>query len=78
MLTAEWVGDWVRLVQSGVVRALQRAAGGVLTAGPLPRHVAFVMDGNRRFADRLCMPVDAGHQQGYSKVRTSSFYDARS
>ena len=68
MSIAQWVAHWLRLLHSTMVRALRRAAGDVLAAGPLPQHVAFVMDGNRRFADRLRMPVDAGHQHGYSKV----------
>ena len=68
MSMAQWVAQWLRMLHSSTVHALQRGAGSVLSAGPLPQHVAFVMDGNRRFADRLRMPVDAGHQQGYSKV----------
>ena len=63
-----WVAEHVRLVYTWTVRAAQRAASGILAAGPLPKHVAFVMDGNRRFADRVRMPIGAGHQQGYSKV----------
>ena len=68
MSIAQWVAQWLRMLHSSTVHALQRAAGSVLSAGPLPQHVAFVMDGNRRFADRLHVPVDAGHQHGYSKV----------
>jgi len=68
MSIARWVAQWLRRLHASMVHALQRAAGSVLAAGPLPQHVAFVMDGNRRFADRLRMPVDAGHQHGYSKV----------
>ena len=68
MTIAQWVAECLRLMHSSTMRTLQRAAGGVLAAGPLPQHVAFVMDGNRRFADQLRVPVDAGHRHGYSKV----------
>ncbi len=62
------VAEYVRMLCSWITNTAQRAAGGIVASGPLPKHVAFVMDGNRRFADRVRMPVDAGHQQGYSKV----------
>ena len=69
--TVKWpwlLGEHVRMLYSWMMRTAQRAAGGIVASGPLPKHVAFVMDGNRRFADRLRKPVDAGHQQGYTKV----------
>ena len=41
----------------------------VLTAGPLPSHVAFIMDGNRRFAESHLGTRDAaeGHAAGYRR-----------
>ena len=39
-----------------------------LQAGPLPQHIAFVMDGNRRYADRQHWERIAGHRVGYYKV----------
>jgi undecaprenyl pyrophosphate synthase len=62
------VGEHVRMLCSWIMRTAQRAAGGIVASRPLSKHVAFVMDGNRRLTDRVRMPVDAGHQQGYSKV----------
>lgn len=35
----------------------------------VPRHVGFIMDGNRRFADRERIPTKSGHSRGYDKVR---------
>lgn len=36
----------------------------VLRVGPVPRHLSFIMDGNRRFAKRLNKPVKEGHRAG--------------
>lgn len=49
---------------------LRRSAAAVLQMGPVPRHVAFIMDGNRRFAERLQLESFRGHSRGYDKVRT--------
>ena len=37
--------------------------------GPVPTHVAIVMDGNRRFALASGLPQHAGHRRGKEKVR---------
>jgi tritrans,polycis-undecaprenyl-diphosphate synthase [geranylgeranyl-diphosphate specific] len=37
--------------------------------GPIPTHVAIIMDGNRRFALASGMPQHAGHRRGKEKVR---------
>lgn len=36
----------------------------ILEGGPIPLHVAIIMDGNRRFADRLGKPRYMGHLYG--------------
>ena len=41
----------------------------VLQSGPIPQHIAFIMDGNRRFATSLKKSSTAGHEYGYLKVR---------
>jgi undecaprenyl pyrophosphate synthase len=48
---------------------LQRALLTVLRAGPIPQHVAFVMDGNRRYARNKGMKVIQGHVDGFVALR---------
>ena len=39
------------------------------TISPLPRHVAIIMDGNGRWANRRHLPRIAGHRAGVEAVR---------
>ncbi len=41
-----------------------------LSPGPLPRHVAIIMDGNGRWAERRARPRYEGHVRGAVSVRT--------
>lgn len=41
----------------------------ILSAGPIPKHVAFVMDGNRRFARLRGRPVMDGHLKGFDSLK---------
>jgi len=41
----------------------------ILAAGPIPKHVAFVMDGNRRYARKNQLAVQQGHSEGYVALR---------
>ena len=40
----------------------------VLKCGEIPRHVAFIMDGNRRFAKEKHQPRAQGHESGFQKL----------
>ena len=65
-----------RLSESALDR-VQRALLTVLRAGPIPQHVAFVMDGNRRYARNKGMKVIQGHVDGFvalRRVRLSHFH----
>lgn len=37
--------------------------------GPIPRHVAIIMDGNGRWAKKRGLPRVAGHREGMNTVR---------
>ena len=47
---------------------LQSFCSRVLKAGPVPRHVAFIMDGNRRFAKKEAVEKAEGHRRGFEKM----------
>lgn len=44
----------------------------ILSAGPVPRHVAFVMDGNRRYARQHQKEIREGHADGFLALRRVS------
>jgi len=41
-----------------------------IDANKIPTHVAFIMDGNGRWAQKRGLPRKAGHARGYSKMKT--------
>lgn len=41
----------------------------ILSVGKIPRHIAFIMDGNGRWAKKRSLPRIAGHRQGVKTVR---------
>lgn len=52
---------------------VQRLAANVLKCGPVPKHVAFIMDGNRRFAKKNSMDRAEGHLKGFDKLAEVTF-----
>ncbi|KAL3845024.1 hypothetical protein ACJIZ3_002427 [Penstemon smallii] len=40
----------------------------ILSVGPIPNHVAFILDGNRRFAKKLNLPEGMGHRVGFQSL----------
>ena len=52
-------------------------AAAVTGEGALPRHIAIVMDGNGRWAERRRKPRFAGHRAGVSTVRDAVQFCAR-
>ncbi|PRD28449.1 UNVERIFIED_CONTAM: Dehydrodolichyl diphosphate synthase complex subunit DHDDS [Trichonephila clavipes] len=47
---------------------IERFCINVLRSGPIPKHVAFIMDGNRRFAVKRGMEKLEGHSFGFNKL----------
>ncbi|XP_059154573.1 dehydrodolichyl diphosphate synthase complex subunit DHDDS-like [Physella acuta] len=47
---------------------VQRACETIITAGPVPKHVAIIMDGNRRFAVKKSIAKSEGHLKGFDKL----------
>jgi len=47
---------------------LHRLCINVLKCGDLPKHVAFIMDGNRRYARQKNVQKIKGHSQGFDKL----------
>ena len=41
----------------------------VIKSGPIPRHIAIIMDGNGRWAKQRGLPRVAGHNEGINSVR---------
>ncbi|EEF30152.1 undecaprenyl diphosphate synthase, putative [Ricinus communis] len=49
---------------------ITRCIFGVLSMGPIPGHLSFLMDGNRRFAKKENLETGAGHKAGSSALIT--------
>lgn len=49
-------------------RCVSAALKAVLRTGPIPKHVAFIMDGNRRWAKQQGLRTLAGHNTGYQAL----------
>ena len=47
----------------------QDALLAVLAAGPVPQHIAFILDGNRRYARSKNMQIKQGHTDGFYTLR---------
>lgn len=58
--------SWIPQPLHPLLRTLVVAA---LRLGPRPRHVAFIMDGNRRSARVRNLPVRVGHEEGFEALK---------
>lgn len=58
----------------GAIYYLRELLIGALRQGPIPQHVAFVMDGNRRFARNQGIERVEGHNLGFEALAKVFFY----
>jgi len=58
-------GEWMREYE---LSWIERMAVNVLRRGRVPRHIAVIMDGNRRFARLAGEQVIMGHKAGFEKL----------
>ncbi|XP_001363539.1 dehydrodolichyl diphosphate synthase complex subunit DHDDS isoform X1 [Monodelphis domestica] len=57
--------SWIR---EGELTLLERFCANIIKAGPMPKHIAFIMDGNRRYAQKCQVERQEGHSQGFDKL----------
>uniref|UniRef100_A0A3B3R464 Alkyl transferase n=1 Tax=Paramormyrops kingsleyae TaxID=1676925 RepID=A0A3B3R464_9TELE len=57
--------SWIR---EGELSFIEKLTANILKAGPMPKHVAFIMDGNRRYARKCHVERQEGHTQGFDKL----------
>ncbi|XP_074074117.1 dehydrodolichyl diphosphate synthase complex subunit DHDDS isoform X2 [Macrotis lagotis] len=57
--------SWIR---EGELTFLERFCANIIKAGPMPKHIAFIMDGNRRYAQKCQVERQEGHTQGFNKL----------
>ncbi|KAJ7611621.1 Decaprenyl diphosphate synthase-like protein [Roridomyces roridus] len=59
----------LRWIRAQIVKKAEHFLLRVLSTGPVPQHVAFVMDGNRRYARRNQQAIVQGHTDGFAALR---------
>jgi ditrans,polycis-polyprenyl diphosphate synthase len=66
------------MVTTGVLASLQnflrKCLVAVLSYGPMPKHIAFIMDGNRRYAKFRSIQEGTGHRVGFSALMSNLLY----
>jgi tritrans,polycis-undecaprenyl-diphosphate synthase [geranylgeranyl-diphosphate specific] len=53
-----------QIVAGALHQATEKRLTELVKGGPLPRHLAIIMDGNRRFANQHGLLITEGHRQG--------------
>lgn len=68
------MGGEVRQLLEQIHRFSRRCLFRVLSMGPLPTHLAFIMDGNRRYAKKRGLEDGSGHKAGFSTLMSMLQY----
>nr|KAF6504660.1 dehydrodolichyl diphosphate synthase subunit [Rousettus aegyptiacus] len=55
-------------IKEGQLSLWERFCANIIKAGPIPKHIAFIMDGNRRYAKKCQVERQEGHSQGFNKL----------
>lgn len=55
-------------IHDGELNWFHRLLVNIMKAGPIPYHIAFIMDGNRRFATKSKKRKVEGHSMGFDKL----------
>lgn len=58
-------GGAISQALGGFVTFMRRCLFNVLSVGPIPDHIAFIMDGNRRYAKKRNLVEGDGHKAGF-------------
>jgi hypothetical protein len=61
--------QYAHRLRDNVIDRIRRIFIGILKTGPIPHHVAFIMDGNRRYARGKGVKVIQGHLDGFAALR---------
>ncbi|PPS01767.1 hypothetical protein GOBAR_AA18902 [Gossypium barbadense] len=64
----ERIGERVIQIYGNLVSLLRKCIFCILSVGPIPNHIAFIMDGNRRFTKKCKLMKGAGHKVGFSAL----------
>lgn len=55
-------------IKEGELSLWERFCANIIKVGPVPKHIAFIMDGNRRYAKKCQVERQEGHTQGFNKL----------
>ncbi|XWS29127.1 hypothetical protein CRYUN_Cryun24cG0001800 [Craigia yunnanensis] len=70
----KYSGSGVNRLFGDIASFLRRCLFRVLSAGPIPSHLAFIMDGNRRYAKKQNLEEGDGHKAGYLALMSLLHY----
>lgn len=66
--SSSFVARGIASIANAIYELVRRFLLWMIAAGPIPTHVAIIMDGNRRYAARRHMNKTSGHEFGYSTL----------